>query len=1076
MHRFAVALYAIGWGSFAAAADKIEIGPAPSWVQPFTLPAETDQPSTAAIKVLLQDEQLNFTPSTTESYVESVVSLQSPQGLSAMGNLTLSWKPDTDTLTVHKLRILRGGQIIDLLSSGQTFTTLRRENNLEYAALDGVLTGVMQPEGLQVGDVLELAYTLKRSDPVLAGVAEQIVTGLPSLPLSHVRFRARWPTSMSVQWKPSNVVTTAKEKRVGDTTEVTLSMDKIEPLVQPKGAPLRFAVFRQLEFSSFTSWADIAKRLQPLYVKAATLSPQSSLRAEVDRIRMNNTSASARAAATLALVQDQVRYVFLGMNDGGLVPADADVTWSRRFGDCKAKTTLLLALLHELDIEAEPVVVSSANGDGLNERLPMIALFDHVLVRAIIDGKTYWLDGTRTGDRRLEDIATPTFYWGLPLISPGAELVKIMPDPLTKPSTETWVRIDATAGIYVDAPFHAETIFRGDLAQVFKLQLANLTAADLDRGLREYWSKIYSFVDVQSVSSKFDERTGEELFLMDGTANMSWKDNWYETDGLGLGYTADFSRSAGPNRSAPFAVFFPSYSRVNESILLPNGGTAFTISGGDIDRTVAGVEYHRHAKIDRGLFTAEASARSIATEFPASEAESAQKILRDMAKDTLYLRAQSNYVLTDKDYAAELAKTPETADAYLNRGNLRLNRRDYDGAIDDFTHAIELNPKSDLALAERGIAYSWKRNSDLANKDFDTALALNPRNAVVFRGRGILAENTGNAREAIAAYSASLEIEARNTFALEHRAQAYAQIGDTDKALGDAAELIREQPTFIEMYLLRVSLYIKNKKPDEASAELNTMLAANPKNVRAYSSAGAFFYSMKKYDDATRVLTRAIEIEPSDATYLARARFRSKENLAGSQADIDEALKLNPRSVGALSLRASLQMDAGDYAKAISTYSTAISISDNYATINSRGIAYAKNKQLALAQKDFIAAQAKGSSANDFNNMCWNMAMMNVALDTALKNCNTAVSKMPDMPAYIDSLGFVLLRLGRYNEAIAAYDKALKISPNLPASLYCRGIAKRRKGDTDAGNADIDAALAASLTIKEAFDKYGVTP
>ena len=54
-------------------------------------------------------------------------------------------------------------------------------------------------------------------------------------------------------------------------------------------------------------------------------------------------------------MQDKVRYVFLGMNTGGYVPADADVTWARRFGDCKGKTTLLLAVLHELGIaESHP--------------------------------------------------------------------------------------------------------------------------------------------------------------------------------------------------------------------------------------------------------------------------------------------------------------------------------------------------------------------------------------------------------------------------------------------------------------------------------------------------------------------------------------------------------------------------------------------------------------------------------------------------------------------------------------------------------------------------------------------------
>jgi transglutaminase-like putative cysteine protease len=101
----------------------------------------------------------------------------------------------------------------------------------------------------------------------------------------------------------------------------------------------------------------------------------------------------------LRLVQDQIRYVFLGMNLGGYTPASAETTWARRFGDCKGKTALLVALLRELGIDAEPALVSTTAGDGLDQRLPTLQLFDHVIVRARIDKTIYWLDGARQGDR-----------------------------------------------------------------------------------------------------------------------------------------------------------------------------------------------------------------------------------------------------------------------------------------------------------------------------------------------------------------------------------------------------------------------------------------------------------------------------------------------------------------------------------------------------------------------------------------------------------------------------------------------------------------------------------------------------
>ncbi|MFZ8278353.1 transglutaminase domain-containing protein, partial [Staphylococcus aureus] len=82
------------------------------------------------------------------------------------------------------------------------------------------------------------------------------------------------------------------------------------------------------------------------------------------------------------LVQDEIRYLFEGMNGGNYVPQKPADTWTRRYGDCKAKTLLLLALLRAMDIEAEPVAASMNLSGLVAQRLPSAGAFDHVLVRA----------------------------------------------------------------------------------------------------------------------------------------------------------------------------------------------------------------------------------------------------------------------------------------------------------------------------------------------------------------------------------------------------------------------------------------------------------------------------------------------------------------------------------------------------------------------------------------------------------------------------------------------------------------------------------------------------------------------
>src|SRR3546814_18600193 len=95
-----------------------------------------------------------------------------------------------------------------------------------------------------------------------------------------------------------------------------------------------------------------------------------------------------------SLVQNEIRYLYRGMENGNYVPQAPEATWSLRYGDCKAKTLLLLAMLDQLGIEARPALVSSAFGDLLRDRLPTLGAFDHVIVEAKIAGTAMWLDGT----------------------------------------------------------------------------------------------------------------------------------------------------------------------------------------------------------------------------------------------------------------------------------------------------------------------------------------------------------------------------------------------------------------------------------------------------------------------------------------------------------------------------------------------------------------------------------------------------------------------------------------------------------------------------------------------------------
>lgn len=374
-----------------------------------------------------------------------------------------------------------------------------------------------------------------------------------------------------------------------------------------------------------------------------------------------------RALAALKLVQEQVRYLALTMDNGGYVPAAADLTWSRRFGDCKGKTVMLLALLHELGIEARPALVSTQGGDGLEARLPMAGLFDHVIVQATIGGRTYWLDGTRPGDHDLERIRTPAFHWALPVTDAGSELVKLEPAALTVPQRVTSLDMDASAGIDIPAPVKAEMRFEDDAALVLRFGFAQLAAAERERALKDYWHREYDFITPTSVALIDEPTTGAIRLTMTGTARMDWSSNdgtrWYELDGARLGAKMDTARDPGPDREAPFATDYPDWQQWRETIHLPHDGKGFVLDGGNLDRTIGPFTIHSKVTIDGATLTMVASSRTTAPEIVFAQADAMRDAMSKLYDRGVNVRPPLDY----KPSAAELAVNPDAAGPKLDK-------------------------------------------------------------------------------------------------------------------------------------------------------------------------------------------------------------------------------------------------------------------------------------------------------------------------------------------------------------------------------------------------------------------------
>lgn len=147
----------------------------------------------------------------------------------------------------------------------------------------------------------------------------------------------------------------------------------------------------------------------------------------------------------------------------------------------------------------------------------------------------------------------------------------------------------------------------------------------------------------------------------------------------------------------------------------------------------------------------------------------------------------------------------QTAQNFFDEGEKELDKKDWNGAIADFTHVIQLDPRDAGAYVNRGKAermlmrYDNRGDIEIKKGDWNEAIAdfsknieLNPTNAIAYNNRGWAEFQKNNFDFAIADATHAIQLNLTNGYAYGTRGWAEYGKGDVVKSLEDckkAAEL-----------------------------------------------------------------------------------------------------------------------------------------------------------------------------------------------------------------------------------------------------------------------------------------------
>ncbi len=250
----------------------------------------------------------------------------------------------------------------------------KRQDRVEYSG-DGAVESshyfhVVEFPGLRQGMTLELAHVVL-IDPYFSSaqidlLEDDAITRLEVTVRGVSRWRLDGPADgLEVTALEHGVVVRGRDLAAIDRPDLAAGGAASEPV-------LRYA------WGHEQSWQDVGRWYRGLLAGLPRHGlPVRRLAAE---LTTGERAPRRRLEALLAYLRRKVRYVAVEVGIGGYRPSAPEEVLSRKWGDCKDKSLLLVDLLEEQGIAAHPALILLAGDRRIDPDFPSPAQFNHLIV------------------------------------------------------------------------------------------------------------------------------------------------------------------------------------------------------------------------------------------------------------------------------------------------------------------------------------------------------------------------------------------------------------------------------------------------------------------------------------------------------------------------------------------------------------------------------------------------------------------------------------------------------------------------------------------------------------------------
>ena len=244
----------------------------------------------------------------------------------------------------------------------------------------------------------------------------------------------------------------------------------------------------------------------------------------------------------------------------------------------------------------------------------------------------------------------------------------------------------------------------------------------------------------------------------------------------------------------------------------------------------------------------------------------------------------------------------------------------------------------------------------------------------------------------------------------------------------------------------------------------------SPEFFSALMNRGSILHDLGRGEEALASYDKALAIKPDHAVALCRRghALYHLDRLAEAIANYDRALEIAPDDAETLNVRGLALRRLQRFEEALASCDRALAIKPDLAAVhNSRGVILQDLKRFEDALASYDRALALDPDLADaLSNRSTALRELHRP-EAALASCERALAIRPDYVEALNNRGLAQSALRRFTDALDSYDRALGIAPDdgeavgnrRRALFYNRGVVLFKLGRYEAAIADFERAL-----------------